>query len=217
MLSLWKRVLLSPPFYRWRNWAHAPKPGQERRDIQFKKRSSRNDGYAVWMNKKYRSAFLIARICVALSWSLGQRGLRKKKGVLQPSLGDTHVRWSEGPRTLQSCFSQGINSFQRSFSVDVHTCAGERHNLRKHRVLNDEIHRREWGREDVLKIKMQAPFLQWAPNNFPTFYKLQTILHFHSSKGNTIYTASLFFLHVPGGSRKAMQMVHELHQTSDGY
>lgn len=116
-----------------------------------------------------------------------------------------------------SCL-KGINSFQRSFGIDVHTCAGERHNLRKqHRVLNDEIHRREWGEKKVLKIKMQAPFLQWDPNNFPTFYKLQTILHFHSSKGNTIHTASLFFLHVPGVSRKEMGMVHELHQTSDGY
>lgn len=50
---------------------------------------------------------------------------------------------------------------------------------------------RENGDKKVLKIKMQAPFLKWAPNNYPTFYKLQTILHFHSSEGNARYTTSL--------------------------
>lgn len=41
----------------------------------------------------------------------------------------------------------------------------------------------ENGGGGMLTIKIQAPFLQWATNNFLTFYKLQTILHVIHPKG----------------------------------
>lgn len=128
------------------------------------------------MSNKYRSAFSSPSMHFRLSWSLGQRGLRKKK-VPGPSLGDTSVLWNEGPRTPPSCLSQRpwTGQYYSSRSLWVHICSRGcmlgRGTIKKTTTKDFQ----QWGNTEggkVLKIKIASYFSQMGPKSF--FYILPT-------------------------------------------